>query len=190
MPQVDLSLTLSFSTPEELALWLKEHHSHKSELWITIFKKKTGIPSVTWDDVVIEALCWGWIDGTKKSLNDKSYLQRISPRRPGSRWSKRNRAHAERLIAEERMTSFGLMHVNAAKNDGRWDNAYAASQIVVPDDFLAELDSMPKEKQFFETLSKSSRYVIAHGLESAKKAETRKKRFKKFMDMLTQETKP
>jgi uncharacterized protein YdeI (YjbR/CyaY-like superfamily) len=157
---------------------------------VKIFKKKTGIPSVTWDEVVIEILCWGWIDGIKKSFDDQAYLQRITPRRPGSSWSKRNREHVERLIREGRMTEQGLVHVRAAKADGRWENAYRASEMKVPADFLAALESKPKAKQFFETLTKSNHRVIAHGLTSAKKPETRQRRFVKFMDMLVSEEKP
>ena len=190
MPDVDLSLTRSFKTPDELGLWLKEHHASENELWVQIFKKKTGIPSVTWDDVVIEALCWGWIDGIRKSLNDESYLQRITPRKKKSSWSKRNREHAERLISEGRMTNFGLLQVKAAKDDGRWEKAYVASEISIPDDFLKELVNKPDAKQFFETLNKTNRYVIAYGLESAKRADTRKKRFEKFMAMLVRKEKP
>lgn len=190
MPEVDLSLALSFETPTDFACWLKEHHANESELWVKIFKKKTGILSVTWDDVVIESLCWGWIDGIKKSLDDQAYLQRITPRKVKSTWSKRNREHAERLISEGRMTEAGLKQVRAAKEDGRWEKAYVASEISVPDDFLAELDSQPTAKALFETLTKSSRYVIAYGLESAKRVDTRDKRFQKFMEMLTRGEKP
>ena len=190
MPEVDLSLVLSFETPKDLAHWLKEHHVTESELWVKVFKKKTGISSVTWDDIVIEALCWGWIDGIRKSLDDQAYLQRITPRKMKSSWSKRNREHAERLIKEGRMTEAGLKQVCAAKEDGRWEKAYVASEISVPEDFLSALDSQPKAKVFFETLNKSSRYVIAYSLASAKRPETRMKRFDKYLGMLSREERP
>ena len=179
-----------FATPIDLGLWLKLNHAAESELWVKIFKKKTGIPSVTWDDVVIEALRWGWIDGVRKSIDAQAYFQRITPRKARSGWSKRNREHAERLISEGRMMASGLAHVRAAKADGRWENAYAASEMEVPTDFLAALKSEPKAKRFYETLSKSSRYAIAYGLISAKKPETRRRRFAKFMDLLVHEEKP
>lgn len=166
------------------------NHAIESELWVKIFKKKTGVASVTWDDVVIEILCWGWIDGIKKSINDQAYLQRVTPRKARSNWSKRNREHVERLINEGRMTESGLVHVLAAKADGRWENAYTASEMKVPADFLVALESKPKEKQFFESLTKSSRYVIANGLTSAKRPETRQRRFEKFIDILSREEKP
>jgi len=190
MPDPDPAKIITFTAPTELGHWLKVNHTSESELWVKIFKKKTGIPSVTWDDVVIEALCWGWIDGIKKSIDDQAYFQRITPRKARSNWSKRNVEHAERLISEGRMTESGLVHINAAKEDGRWENAYRVSDMKVPADFLAALESKPKAKQFFETLNKSSRYVIAYGLTSAKKPETRQRRFSKFMDMLASEEKP
>jgi uncharacterized protein YdeI (YjbR/CyaY-like superfamily) len=190
MPEPDSTRILTFASPKDLGQWLKRNHASENELWVKIFKKKTGISSLTWNDVVIEALCWGWIDGIKKSMDDQAYLQRITPRKAGSSWSKRNREHAERLINEGRMMESGLDHVRAAKSDGRWENAYVASELKVPADFLAALHSRPKSKQFFETLNKSSRYQIAYGLTSAKKPETRYRRFAKFMDMLAREEKP
>jgi uncharacterized protein YdeI (YjbR/CyaY-like superfamily) len=181
---------ITFANSRDLSEWLENNHSIESELWIKIFKKNTGVPSVTWNDVVIEALCWGWIDGVKKSLDDQAYYQRITPRTKRSNWSKRNTEHVERLISAKRMNEPGLVHVLAAKNDGRWDKAYVASEIEVPDDFLAALEDQPRVKQFYETLNKSSRYVIAYGLTSAKKAETRQRRFAKYLAMLINEDKP
>jgi uncharacterized protein YdeI (YjbR/CyaY-like superfamily) len=119
-------------------------------------------------------LCWGWIDSVKKSLDDKSYLQRITPRRARSNWSKKNTEHVEKLIAVSRMQPAGLVQVNAAKIDGRWEKAYSqATEMKVPDDFLAELKHRSAEKKFFETLNKSNLYAIAYGLVTAKKPETR-----------------
>ncbi len=190
MPEPHPARIITFASPKDLGRWLEVHHATENELWVKMFKKKTGIPSVTWDDVVIEALCWGWIDGIKKSIDEQAYLQRITPRKARSNWSKRNREHVERLINEDRMTESGLMQVHAAKADGRWENAYAVSEMKVPTDFLAALDRKPKAKQFFETLTKSTQYVIAYGLLSAKKPETRQRRFAKFIDMLAREEKP
>jgi len=181
---------MTFATPKDLGQWLKVNHAIESELWVKIYKKNTGIQSVTWDDVVIEALCWGWIDGVKKSIDDQAYLQRITPRKARSNWSKRNTVHAERLISEGRMMESGIVHIRAAKADGRWENAYVVSEIEVPADFLAALESKPNVIQFFDTLNKSSRYAIAYGLTSAKKPETRQRRFAKFMNMLVNEEKP
>ena len=190
MPEPDLAKIITFASPKDLSHWLEVNHTIESELWVKIFKKKTGIPSVTWDDVVVEALCWGWIDGIKKSIDEQAYLQRITPRRARSNWSKRNTGHIERLIKEGRMTESGLVHVRAAKVDGRWENAYTLSEMKVPSDFLAALENQPRVKLFFETLNKSSHSTIAHGLVSAKKPETRQRRFEKFIDMLVREEKP
>ncbi len=190
MPNPNPNDIQSFATARALDEWLSQHHASQSELWIKIYKKHTGIPSVTWDDVVVEILCWGWIDGIKKSLDDESYLQRITPRGAKSAWSKRNTEHVARLIKAGRMQQPGLVQVEAAKADGRWEKAYALSEMQVPQDFTLALDDAPKAKQFFETLPQSSRAMIAHGLNSAKKPETRQRRFHKFMDMLVNGEKP
>lgn len=190
MPVPNPEKIISFASSSDLNQWFKMNHATESELWVKIYKKGTGIQSVNWDDVVIESLCWGWIDGIKKSIDEQAYLQRITPRKARSNWSKRNTKHVEYLINEGRMMEPGLVHVQAAKADGRWDAAYVVSEIEVPLDFLAALDNEPNAKQFFETLNKSSRYVIAYGLTSAKKAETRQRRFTKFMNMLIKEEKP
>ncbi|MDF1825977.1 MAG: YdeI/OmpD-associated family protein [Verrucomicrobiales bacterium] len=186
----DRSKIVSFESPKDLSRWLHTNHASENELWVKIFKKKSGVLSVTWNEVVIESLCWGWIDGVRKSLDEQAYLQRITPRKPRSSWSKRNTEHIERLIVEGRMEEPGLVHVRAAKADGRWENAYSASEMEVPADFLEALANRPEAKRFFETLTKSSRYVIAHGLESARKVETRQKRFDHFMNMLIRGEKP
>jgi uncharacterized protein YdeI (YjbR/CyaY-like superfamily) len=191
MPKPDPAKMMTFASPKDLSQWLRANHATESELWVKIFKMRSGVPSVSWNQVVIETLCWGWIDGVKKSLDDQAYLQRITPRKARSNWSKKNTEHVERLIIEGRMEEPGLVHVRAAKADGRWENAYSpAHEMKVPADFLAALESRPKVKQFFETLNKSNQYAIAYGLTTAKKPETRQRRFEKFMDMLVREEKP
>ncbi|MBE1300166.1 MAG: hypothetical protein GJ680_09700 [Alteromonadaceae bacterium] len=191
MPSPSNENTLPFETAKDLNHWLSKNHSQETELWVKVYKKGSGIPSVAWGDIVLEALCWGWIDGMKKSLDDKAYLQRITPRKKRSAWSKINTEHVARLIAEGRMQAPGLAHVEAAKLDGRWENAYApASQMEVPKDFIAAVQKIPELKAFYDTLNKSSRYAIAYGLESAKKPETRQRRFDKFMHMLSQKEAP
>ncbi|MGY5451060.1 YdeI/OmpD-associated family protein [Agarivorans sp. MS3-6] len=190
MPVPDPLKIITFATSQDLGQWLKVNYACENELWVKIYKKNSGMQSVTWDDVVIEALCWGWIDGVKKSIDDQAYLQRITPRKVRSNWSKRNTEHVERLIAADRMMEPGLVHVRAAKADGRWESAYVVSEMDVPADFITALECTPNAKRFFETLNKSSRYVIAYGLLSAKKPETRQKRFDKFMNMLVNQEKP
>lgn len=191
MPSPTKENTASFKSSNDLSKWLSKYHARESELWVKVYKKGSDVPSVTWNDIVLETLCWGWIDGVKKSLGEEAYLQRITPRKKTSAWSKRNTEHVERLIKEGRMKQSGLVHVEAAKSDGRWKNAYApASQMKVPKDFIAAIRKKPRIKEFYETLNKSSRYAIAYGLETAKKPETRQRRFDKFMHMLSQKEAP
>ena len=174
----------SFETADQLEKWLKANHATQRELWIRIYKKDSGTPTVTWNDCVVAALVWGWIDGQRKSLDEVSFLQRLTPRRARSNWSKRNREHAERLIAEGRMQPSGLAHVEAARQDGRWEKAYSgSSEMVIPDDFLEELRKNRPAQEFFETLDRGNLFVIYHRLQTARRLETRKKRIR---DMLAQ----
>lgn len=185
MPEPDPAKTIAFAAPKEFSQWLKRNHATETELWVKIFKKRAGVPSVSWNEVVIETLCWGWIDGIKKPFDEMAYLQRITPRKAGSSWSKRNTEHVECLIREGRMEEPGLEQVRAAKADGRWKNAYApASEMKVPADFLAALENRPKAKEFFDTLNKANVYAIAYRLATAKKPKTRAKRFEQLVDML------
>jgi uncharacterized protein YdeI (YjbR/CyaY-like superfamily) len=170
--------------------WLRANHDSESELWLKIFKRASGKKSINWEGAVIEALCWGWIDGIRKSLDDQTYLQRFTPRRKGSNWSKRNREHVEKLLEEGRMEDAGLFHVKAAKSDGRWENAYVSSEMKIPDDFISSVTSIPKALIIFEALNKSQRYIIALGLATAKKPETRLRRFNKYLEQLSRGEKP
>jgi uncharacterized protein YdeI (YjbR/CyaY-like superfamily) len=173
-----------FEMPHQLEEWLKLNHEAQRELWVRIFKKDSGTPTVSWNDCVVAAIAWGWIDGQRKSLDQFSFLQRLTPRRPRSDWSKRNCEHAERLISEGRMQSPGLAHVQAARQDGRWEQAYSGSaDMVIPDDFLEELRRTPAAEQFFAALDRRNLYVIYHRIQTAKRLETRKKR---IADMVSQ----
>ena len=181
----------AFASPKDLSQWLKVNHATENELWIKVFKKGSGTPSVDWNQIVEEVLCWGWIDGIKKSLNEQAYLQRITPRKARSGWSKKNTEHVERLMREGKMKELGIEQVRVAKADGRWGNAYPpVSETKVPADFLEALQSEPKAKQFFDTLNKSSQFAIMSGLMTAKRPETRQRRLEKFMGMLIREEKP
>lgn len=146
MQEPDEKKIMTFKSPKGLSKWLESNHATESELWVKIFKKGSVLASVNWNEVVIESLCWGWIDGIKKSLDDQAYLQRITPRKIRSNWSKRNTENVERLIAEGRIKEAGLVHVRAAKADGRWENAYVVGDMKVPADFLAALENRPKAK--------------------------------------------
>ncbi|UUO05451.1 YdeI/OmpD-associated family protein [Blastopirellula sp. J2-11] len=189
MPEPSAARTRAFPTPKKFNAWLAVHHATETELWLKIHKKASGLQSITWQEAVIEALCWGWIDGVKKSLDDISYLQRFTPRRPKSNWSQRNREHVERLLAENRMQEPGLAHVRAAQADGRWDAAYApSSEVVVPADFVAAVRTDPSAKAFFATLNKANLFAIAYQLQTAKKPETRQRRFDNLLAMLKSQT--
>lgn len=177
---------MSFATTAELDRWLKENHATKRELWVQIYKKASGIKSVSWADCVLCCLCWGWIDGHKKSLDELSFLQRLTPRRKKSNWSKINRDHAERLIQQGRMQPAGLVHVEAAKQDGRWEQAYAGSaDMVIPDDFLKALNQSQPALDYYATLDRKNLYAIYHRVESAKRPETRAKRIQAIVAQLT-----
>ena len=172
----------TFETPEQLHTWLQAPHASETELWVRIFKKATGQPSVTWDDCVVAAIAWGWIDGIRKSLDDTSFLQRLTPRRARSNWSQKNVQHAERLIAQGRMQPAGLAQVEAARSDGRWATAYAGSAaMVMPEDFLAALQQDPAAHAFYATLKRQSMFAIYHRLQSAKRLETRQKRISELL---------
>ncbi|WP_244471064.1 YdeI/OmpD-associated family protein [Microvirga massiliensis] len=140
---------------------------------------------MTWTDCVVEAIRFGWIDAQKLPLDAVSFLQRLTPRKPKSNWSSKNREHATRLIAEGRMTPAGLTHVEAAKTDGRWENAYSGSaEMTIPRDFLDALATMPAAKAFFETLDRKNLYPIYYRLHTAKRPETRAKRMAQILAQL------
>jgi len=175
----------SFETHEQLDAWLRAHHASEAELWVRIFKKGTGLPSVAWVDCVIAALTWGWIDGIRKALDDTSFLQRMTPRRARSGWSQKNVQHAERLIAEGLMQAPGLAQVEAARADGRWDAAYAGSaDMVIPEDFLAALQQDPAALAFYGTLKRQQLFTIYYRLTSAKRVETRERRMAELLGKL------
>ncbi len=177
--------SVAFATPVELDAWLRDHHAKETELWVRLYKKGSGVPSVTWADLVIAGLTWGWIDGLKRSLDEVSFLQRLTPRRPRSTWSKKNCEHAERLIAEGRMKPSGLAHVESARKDGRWEQAYAGSaEMVVPDDFLRALETSAAARELYATLDRANRYAIYHRLQTAKTPETRANRIARMVAQL------
>lgn len=190
MPAPDENRIHAFKDSTAFHEWLEKNHAIESELWLKIFKKESKQQTISWEEAVIEALCWGWIDGIKKSLDKDAYLQRFTPRRENSVWSKINREHAKRLIKEGRMQEAGMVHVRKAEANGNWESAYApASEMKVPDDFLAALENKPQAKAFFSTLNKQNIYAIAYRLHTAKKPETRGKRFSTLMSMLESQKK-
>jgi uncharacterized protein YdeI (YjbR/CyaY-like superfamily) len=176
---------VSFVSPGEWALWLAQNHNVAHGVWLRFYKKGSGVPSITYPEALDEALCYGWIDGQLKPLDAGSYLQKFTPRRARSIWSKRNVDHIARLEKEGRMQPSGLKEVDAAKADGRWDKAYdSPSAMTMPYDFLQELSKNKQANAFFESLNKANKYAIAWRLHTAKKPETREKRMKTILEML------
>ena len=176
---------IEFPTPEAIYDWLAAHHDRETELWVALHKAHTGKPSITWEDGVRAALCWGWIDGQKKGGTDIWY-QRFTPRRPRSPWSDRNRRHVEDLTAKGLMQPPGLAEVEKAKADGRWDAAYAGTRdMVIPEDFLTELAKAPPlARETYASLKKQNLFAIYYRVTSAKKPDTRARRIAKLIDTL------
>jgi len=184
-PMPDELPILLFATPAELEAWLEESHAESPGLWLKIAKKGTEPPSVTYAEALELALCFGWIDSQKRGLDERHFLQRFTPRRPGSRWSKINREKAETLLAAGAMRPAGLAEVQAAKADGRWEAAYEGQRAAeVPGDLRRELDANPAAAEFFAALDSANRYAIVYRLGDAKKPETRERRLRKFVAML------
>jgi uncharacterized protein YdeI (YjbR/CyaY-like superfamily) len=177
---------LAFASAAAFEAWLAERHATSDGLWIKFAKKGSGIPTVVYAEAVEASLRYGWIDGQVKRLDDDHYVQRFTPRRARSRWSKINRAKAEALIASGAMEPAGLAEVERAKADGRWDAAYdAPSTATVPDDLRAALDREPAAGEFFETIDSNNRYAILHRIQEAKRPETRARRIETFVAMLS-----
>jgi uncharacterized protein YdeI (YjbR/CyaY-like superfamily) len=184
MPADDLP-QLPFASDADWEAWLEEHHSSSDGVWIKMAKKRTAIPSVAYPEVLDTALCFGWIDGRRVALDDQYFLQRFTPRRARSRWSKINREKAEALIAAGRMRPAGVAEVERAKTDGRWEAAYASQRAMpVPDDLQRELDARPQAAAFFAQLSSQNRYAILYRLHDAKRPQTRARRLAQFVAML------
>ncbi|MFZ4128248.1 YdeI/OmpD-associated family protein [Streptomyces cellulosae] len=177
---------LGFSTQEEFEAWLEEHQGDAEGLWLRIPRKGSGLKGVDYATALESALCFGWIDGQKRSLDETYWVQRFTPRRARSRWSAVNRQKTIELIERGRMRPAGLGEVERAQADGRWEAAYAGQRsAVVPDDLRAALDAAPVgAREFFEGLDSRNRYAILHRIEEAKRAGTRAARIEKFVAML------
>jgi uncharacterized protein YdeI (YjbR/CyaY-like superfamily) len=179
--------TLHFKTSVAFRRWLEKNHTESQGLWLRIFKKDSLEKSLTYAEALDQALCYGWIDGQKKPFDKRSWLQKFTPRRARSRWSKINTQHADRLIKAEAMTPAGMKAVLAAKADGRWETAYASPRgASPPEDFLKELSKNKMAEAFFKTLNKANVYAIVYRLQTAKKPETREKRMKTILAMMKQ----
>jgi uncharacterized protein YdeI (YjbR/CyaY-like superfamily) len=176
---------LPFASKKKWELWLARQHAKSKGIWLQLAKKDSGIPSLTYEEAVEVALCYGWIDGQKKSYDENYWLQKFTPRGPKSIWSRINTDKVERLIASGEMKPAGLRAIEAAKQDGRWDAAYASQKnISIPKDFQSALDGNSKAKSFYSTLKSAERYSLLFRIQTAKKPETRARRIQQFIQML------
>ncbi len=176
---------IPFPTAADWEAWLEENHATSDGIWLKFAKKSAKVPSVTYEEAVLAALCFGWIDGQGKGFDAEWHIQRFTPRRKRSVWSRINRDRAKALIAEGRMRPAGLAAVDAARADGRWDAAYEPpSTMAVPDDLRAALDQSPAAAEMFESLNKTNRFAILHRVTTAVRPETRRSRIEKFVAML------
>src|SRR3954447_14416587 len=176
---------LAFPDQAALEEWLEAEHATAPGLYVRLAKKGSGVPSVTYAELVESALCFGWIDGTSQRLDEASYLQRITPRRPRSVWSQKNVAAVEALTAAGRMRPAGLARVEAARADGRWERAYAGpATITVPDDLAAALAAEPAARQAFEDLDGRNRYAVLWRVHTAASPATRARRISALVHLL------
>ena len=178
----------TFRDADAFETWLRANHDSKSEIWIKIHKKASGLPTVTHTEALDVALCWGWIDAIRKPFDDTSYLQRFTPRRPKSIWSQVNRDHVARLTASGRMTPHGQKHVDAAKADGRWDAAYApmrsASAENLPEDLRAAIEANPRARKTLATLNRTNLFALAFRTNNMKTPAGRAKKIAELVAML------
>ncbi len=182
---VDPKKVREFKTANAFYKWLGKNHDRETEVWIKIHKVDSGLKSITPKEAIDAVLCWGWIDAVRKGFDDKSYLQRYTPRGAKSIWSQINVDNVARLVEEGRMTEHGLKHVEAAKADGRWDRAYAnGKNLKIPDDLQAAIDAEPKAKAMLAKLSEQNRFALAFRTHNMKTEAGRKKRIAVFVAML------
>jgi uncharacterized protein YdeI (YjbR/CyaY-like superfamily) len=176
--------TRAFKSQKEWEAWLERNHE-TSGIWLKFAKKTSGIPTVSYQEAVDSALCYGWIDGQMKSLDDTHYIQRFTPRTSTSNWSKINRGKAEAFIAEGRMRPPGLRAIEVARANGRWEKAYEGQrEMTVPADFAKALKKNSRAKRFFDSLNSTNRYAVLYRIHDAKKPETRARRIESFIAML------
>ncbi|HEX2604633.1 MAG TPA: YdeI/OmpD-associated family protein [Oxalicibacterium sp.] len=178
------------SSQREWESWLQSHHETSQGVWLRIAKKGADQASVSYAEALETALCFGWIDGQKKALDEHYWLQRFTPRRPRSIWSKVNCLKAQALVEQGRMQPAGLKEIALAKEDGRWANAYdSARTMTMPEDLAIALDAEPAAAAFFATLDSANRYAVLWRVQTAKKAETRAKRIRQYVEMLARKEK-
>jgi len=183
---VDPGKVHAFKDMEQFHVWLAAHHGDADEVWIKIHKVGSGLESITARQAIDVVLCWGWIDGIRKRLDDSSFLQRYTPRTARSIWSQINVDNVARLIAAGHMTRYGLEQVEAARADGRWDRAYGSGQgMKIPDDLQAAIDAEPKARAMLAKLTEQNRFALAFRTHNMKTEAGRKRKIATFVDMLS-----
>lgn len=183
--RVDPDKVCEFKDADSFYDWLGRHHDAADEVWIKIHKVASGLPSITPKEAIDVILCWGWIDGVRKGLDEKSFLQRYTPRTAKSIWSKINVENVARLIREGRMTGHGLREVDKAKADGRWDRAYGSGrEMKIPDDLQAAIDAEPDAKAMLARLTAQNRFALAFRVHNMKTEAGRQKKIATFVEML------
>jgi uncharacterized protein YdeI (YjbR/CyaY-like superfamily) len=176
---------LFFSDKAAFEKWLDKNHAKSGGIWLKIARAGSGIKSLNYADAVDACLCFGWIDGTRKSLDEEYFVQKYTPRRSGSIWSVINQKKVQQFIAEGNMRPAGLAAIEAAKKNGQWDKAYESQKAIsIPPDLQKALDAKPKAKKFFATLSSQNRYSILFRIANVKKEETKARKIKEFVAML------
>ncbi|MBX3201846.1 MAG: YdeI/OmpD-associated family protein [Labilithrix sp.] len=183
---VDPAKVCEFKDELSFYRWLGKHWNKEQELWIKIHKVGSGLASITPKEAIDVVLCWGWIDGIRKGFDDKSFLQRYTPRGKKSVWSQINVANVARLVAAKRMQPSGSAQVEAAKADGRWEKAYSVSKSEAPADLLAAIRAEPKAKAMYQMLSAQNRFALTFRVMSLKTEAARTKRIAAFVEMLRQ----
>jgi uncharacterized protein YdeI (YjbR/CyaY-like superfamily) len=184
MVRVDPKKVRTFEDEDAFYAWLGKHWSKEQEIWIKIYKVRSGTPSITPAKAIDVVLCWGWIDGIRKGFDEESFLQRYTPRTKKSIWSQVNVANVDRLTKAGKMRPPGLAQVEAAKADGRWAKAYNMAKAEAPEDLLAAIRAEPKARAMYETLSAQNRFSLTFRTNAMKTAEGRKKKIAAFVDML------
>ena len=178
----------TFRTQAAFESWMRKNHAREREVWLRIYKKDSGVRSITTAEALDVALCWGWIDGIRKAFDERSYLQRYSPRRAKSLWSQINREHVARLTKAGRMTPHGQRHVDAAKADGRWDAAYAPMRAALdehfPDDLREAIEASPRARKTFRSLGRQNRYALAFRTTNMKTPAGRARKIAALVEML------
>ncbi|HEY1303628.1 MAG TPA: YdeI/OmpD-associated family protein [Vicinamibacterales bacterium] len=178
----------TFRTGAAFESWIRKNHAREREVWLRIYKKGSGVPSITRAEALDVVLCWGWIDGIRRSFDERSYLQRYTPRRSKSIWSQINREHVARLTKAGRMTRYGQRHVDAPKADGRWNSAYAPMRTALddnfPDDLREAIEASPRARKAFQSLGRQNRYALAFRTTNMKTPAGRARKIAALVDML------